>query len=167
MIRLEQIAIHDCYDILPGNIQEHQYSVGLVTADIIMLLLSADFVYDDFCWKTMLQALQRHERGVAYLIPVLLRPFHYKEAPFARFPMLPQEKPLTKWSDPDEACEHVVKNIDRTVEELRRKWEKESGIGVSTPYCSEEREHLALWPSETINQINIERRIVHNDDGKH
>ncbi len=167
MRRLERVVIHDCYDIPPGSIQEHQCNAALAGANIILLLLSADFVYDDFCWETMLQALQRHERGTACLIPILLRPFHYKEAPFARFQILLKEKPLTKWSDLDEACEHIVKGVDKMVEELRREREEEIGVGVPAAFFFEEREQLAVQTPEMISLLNIERRVSHNDDGKH
>lgn len=167
MTRSERVVIHDCDSTLPGIIREHQHNAGLAAADIILLLLSADFAYDDFCWETMVQALQRQERGEGRVIFILLRPFHYEEAPFARFQMLPQEKPLTKWSDLDEACEHVVKGVNKAVEELRRKWEQETGVEMPIPPCSKEREQLVVQPSETMSLINVERRVLHNEDGKH
>src|SRR5262245_39082371 len=44
-------------------------------ASVILLLIRVDFVASDYCYGVeMSQALTRHERGEARVIPVLLRP---------------------------------------------------------------------------------------------
>src|SRR5260370_10467153 len=52
----------------------HKY---LNTADIILLLVSSDFMFSDYCYSIeMNRAMERHERGEARVIPVLLRPVY-------------------------------------------------------------------------------------------
>jgi len=165
--RSERVVVQDCYDLLPGDFPEHKRNDPLTAAHIILLLLSADFIYNDFCWKTMLQALQLCERGSACLIPILLRPFYYDEmAPFARFQMLPKEKAISRWNDLDEAYVQVVKGVNRVVIELHTKWEKEVGVEATALCLSEQNDQLVIPSSETINLLNIERRVLHNNDGK-
>ena len=48
---------------------------NLDAADIILLLISADFIASDFCWsKEMARALERHTQGTARVIPVIVQP---------------------------------------------------------------------------------------------
>ena len=47
-------------------------------ADIILLLVSSDFIASPYCYALeMKEALARHERGEAVVIPVILRPCHW------------------------------------------------------------------------------------------
>jgi hypothetical protein len=56
---------------------------NLATADIILFLVSPDFIASDYCYDIEVkQALERHETGKAKVIPVILRPCDWKHAPF-------------------------------------------------------------------------------------
>jgi hypothetical protein len=66
-------------------------------------------------------ALQRHKKGQACVIPVILRKVDWHDEKFAELQALPRDgKPVTKWSDPDEALFDVAKGIKRVVEELEK-----------------------------------------------
>lgn len=53
-----------------SEIDEH-----LNTADIILLLVSSDFIDSDYCYDVeMKRALKRHEAEDARVIPIILRP---------------------------------------------------------------------------------------------
>jgi TIR domain len=57
---------------------------NLATADIVLLLVSPDFLASDYCWgEEMTKALQRHERGEARVIPIILRPCRWRNTPLA------------------------------------------------------------------------------------
>jgi hypothetical protein len=90
---------------------------NLSTANIILLLVSADFVASDYCYGVeMAKALELHQTGQAYVLPILLRPVDWQDAPFATLQMLPTgAKPITKWNDPEEALENVAKGIRNVV----------------------------------------------------
>lgn len=61
-------------------------------ADIILLLVSADFINSDYCYqREMRRAIERYERGEARVIPVLLRPCDWKGAPFAKLQGFPKD----------------------------------------------------------------------------
>ena len=56
---------------------------NLEAADIILLLISADFLASDYCWDIEIQrAMQRHKEKSAVVIPVLLRPCDTGDADF-------------------------------------------------------------------------------------
>src|SRR5437899_11887808 len=62
-------------DISAGTEWEREISEQLNTAQIILLLVSPDFMDSDYCYsKEMQKAMERHSRGEARVIPVLLRP---------------------------------------------------------------------------------------------
>src|SRR5262249_7608956 len=49
-------------------------------------------------------ALARHEAGACRVIPVILRPCDWRDAPFGKLLAAPKDgKPITRWPDPDEA----------------------------------------------------------------
>src|SRR6266566_1600964 len=98
-----------------GKIDEH-----LNAAQIILLLISADFIASDYCYDIeMTRALERHEIGEARVIPVILRPAEWKQAPFGKLKPLPTGgKPVVKWTDRDSAFLDIAQGIRRVIEEL-------------------------------------------------
>jgi hypothetical protein len=110
-------------DILPGAEWESQIMEHLKTAQIILLLISADFIDSDFCYSTkMTQAIDRHDTDQARVIPIILRPVDWKGAPFAKLQALPKGgKPVTKWPTHDEAFANVVQGIRAAIEDLTSK----------------------------------------------
>jgi len=99
-----------------GAIDEH-----LNGADVILLLVSADFLASDYCYDLeMTRALERHDARDACVIPVILRSVDWRGAPFAKLQALPRDgKPVTSWLDRDEAFTDVARGIRRAVEDLR------------------------------------------------
>ena len=99
------------------DIDEH-----LRKADIILLLVSADFIASDYCYdKEMRLAIERHERGEARVIPIILRPCDWGGAPFGKLQGFPKDmKPVTSWPSQDEALKDISIGIRRVAEELRR-----------------------------------------------
>jgi hypothetical protein len=61
-------------------------SANLEAADIVLLLVSPDFIASDYCFdKEMIRALDRHQEGTCTVIPVILRPCDWQDAPFGSF----------------------------------------------------------------------------------
>src|SRR5260370_6756388 len=92
----------------------------LDTANLILLLISSDFMNSDYCYgKEMRRALERHREGTCRVIPILLRPTFWEEAPFSHLQLLPTDaRPITRWPDRDEAFQDVVTEISRTIKDL-------------------------------------------------
>lgn len=94
----------------------------LMTADIILLLISADFFFSEYNWKIVLTlAKQRHKERKARVIPVLLRRVDNWQVVFdnLKLKVLPEgEKPVTDWKPYDNAFESIAKGIRDLVEEL-------------------------------------------------
>lgn len=107
--------------ITPGKKWEREIDEHLNTADIIVLLISADFLNSDYCYGAeMTIALRRYEAEEACVIPIILRKVDYwEEAPFGKIQALPKDAvPVTSWSNLDEALSDVARGIRKAVEEL-------------------------------------------------
>lgn len=87
--------------ILPGEEWDHRISENLESADIILLLVSADFIASPYCWDVEIRrAMEKHESGDARVIPIILRRADLTGAPFEKLQYLPQNaKPVTNWTD--------------------------------------------------------------------
>jgi TIR domain len=69
-------------NISGGSEWEHEISNHLDEADIILLLISPDFMDSDYCYGVeMKRALERHERREAHVIPIILRYVLWHETP--------------------------------------------------------------------------------------
>src|SRR5260370_19111528 len=110
---------HD-HEILPGEEWEQAIDKNLNTAHLILLLISPDFMASDYCFsKEMRRALERHTEGTCRVIPIILRPTYWEDAPFSSIQLLPTNaKPITSWPNPDEAFQDVVTEISRTIKDL-------------------------------------------------
>ena len=108
-------------EINPGQEWQRQIDENLNNADIILLLVSPDFMYSDYCYGTeMKRALERHEVGTARVIPIILRPTDWEDAPFSKLQMLPTDaNPVTKWGNKDEAFYDIARGIRKVIKELR------------------------------------------------
>jgi hypothetical protein len=93
---------------IDSSIDEH-----INSDDIILLLVSADFIASDYCYNVeMKRAIERHDRGEAIVIPVILRACDWRHAPFGRLNAVPLDsKPITQWPDIDEAILQVAKAV--------------------------------------------------------
>jgi methylase of polypeptide subunit release factors len=105
--------------ISPGYDWRLEIGRELETADIILLLVSASFLDSDFCQSVELRtAVERHQKGAARVIPILLRPCDVKGTPIEALQQLPRDaRPITKWRNRDEACQHVAESLRTVVEE--------------------------------------------------
>jgi len=106
--------------IAPGDEFERAINRALEEAQVILLLVSADFLASEYCYsKEMLRAVERHDAGEAKVLPVILRPCDWHRAPFGKLLATPTDgKPVKKWPDIDEAFLHVVQDVRRAIETI-------------------------------------------------
>ena len=117
-----QEIISDWYDgdVLPGTEREEQIMDHLKTSQIILLLISKDFLASKFCYSVELkEAIARHNANQARVLPVILRPTDWEGAPFAKLQVLPTDaRPVVMWSNRDAAFKDVVAGIRRAIQDL-------------------------------------------------
>lgn len=107
-------------DITGGQEWAGQIDQNLEAADIILLLVSADFLASDYCYdKEMARALERQAAGAARVIPIVMRPVDWESTPFHKLQALPAgAKAITTWPNRDEGWVDVAKGIRRVVQAL-------------------------------------------------
>jgi tetratricopeptide (TPR) repeat protein len=96
---------------------------ALIEADLILLLISADFIASDYCYgKEMTLALERHQRGEARLVPVLLHPCDWESAPFSRCQGFPRDnRPISAHPAGEQgALSEVASELRRLAISLQR-----------------------------------------------
>jgi hypothetical protein len=105
--------------ITAGEPVNQAISASLEAADIVLLLVSPDFLASDYCYEEeMLRAIERHNAGKCTVVPVILRPCDWHDTPFGGLLAVPKDgKPITQWPDIDAAFLDVTTAIKRIVRE--------------------------------------------------
>lgn len=106
--------------IVAGDEVDEQIFSKLETADIILLLVSSDFISSPYCYsREMARAMELHEAGQARVIPVILRHCMWHAAPFGKLMAAPKDgKPVSSWPDRDEALADVAKEVSKAVQAM-------------------------------------------------
>jgi hypothetical protein len=114
--------IEPWHDRRIGGGQEFSREIDqhLETADVILLLVSSDFLASDYCYDVeMKRAMERHAAGEARVIPVILRPCDWHDAPFGRLLATPPDgKPVTRFPTLDDAFVLVVADIKQALRQM-------------------------------------------------
>lgn len=134
-----QSVISGWYDreILPGAEWEAEIEENLDAADIILLLISADFIGSAYCTYEAEKAIDRHNAGSATVIPIILRPVDWAGAPYSKLQALPTDaKPVTKWGNRDEAFADIAKGIRRAASTVRSTEERPSSRQQMPEICN-------------------------------
>jgi TIR domain len=106
--------------MIAGDRLDWEIDRNLNEADIILLLVSPDFLASDYCYKIeKARALERQQVGEARVISVILRPCDWEHTDLPQFLVTPKDgKPVTQWPDRDEAFLDIVRSIRRAIEDI-------------------------------------------------
>ncbi len=113
------------YDGLVEAGQEWQATTkkAMQEAEIILLLISADFIASDECYnESMTTALAMHKADKCRVIPVILRHCLWKETPFAALQALPSNgEPIQSsfWKNSEEPFLQVTQKLSTLVYQLQ------------------------------------------------
>ncbi|HEU5374478.1 MAG TPA: NB-ARC domain-containing protein, partial [Ktedonobacteraceae bacterium] len=119
------ITVWSDHDISAGTEWKRELDTRLNKAQIILLLISADFLASEYLYSTEVErAMEMHEAGTARVIPIILRHTLWETAPFGKLQALPKKgksvEPVTGsyWQNTDEAFLNVAKGIRKVIKEL-------------------------------------------------
>jgi Tfp pilus assembly protein PilF len=134
-----------------GQIDEH-----LEAAEIILLLVSADFLASEYCYdKEMTRALDRDKRGEARVVPVILRPCDWQSSPLNGLQVLPKDgQPVVDWQTEDHGFLNVVEGLRRVVDEIAPKVQPAPAAVGSKPAFK------SLPPSRTWRSVVAAALVV-------
>ena len=144
-------------DISAGSEWRGQIDQHLESADIILLLISPDFIASDYCYDVELAlALRRHNNHECVVVPVFLREVDVSGAPFAELQGLPRDaRPIASWSDHDAAFAEVARGIRQIALTL-------SGThgSLSNPAAQEPTSASGHVPADVVAEARDIQRIA-------
>lgn len=107
--------------IVPGQEWAPEIIRRLDEADIILLLVTSSFLGSEFIGRVELtRALERHRRGEAIVIPVILKPADWQSAGLAGLQALPKDgKAVSTWPDHDAAYLDIAHGLRRAIDAWR------------------------------------------------
>lgn len=150
--------------IMPGTDWEAEIEAHLNAADIILLLISPDFVQSDYCYNVeMRRALDRHHSPEKTdVIPIILRPVNWLDLPIGALQAWPTRgKPISLWDNPDTAYQNVVKGIGKVVSSLLAiQWKNEA-----RSYYMLGAHEDALHAYDEALRLNPKNADIHRDRG--
>ena len=168
--RDKYINLWSAIDITAGLEQQEELYRHLNSAQVILLLVSPDFIASNSCYDIEQRALERHKRGEARVIPIILRPVDWIGGPLGKLQALPNNgKPVTglDWHDHDSAFYDVAKEIRKVIEQLMTNHSPALPIAIE----AEEQEttqvestyptiHQWSTPSSLIPSTEIEKLVL-------
>jgi len=113
-------------ELIAGQEWNEEIMAELNKANIILLLISIDFIASQYIWdKELATAMKRHEEGTAHIVPVIMKNCLWQDMPFAKLQALPRNaKPVTSYGNRDDAFTEIAVSINKLVESMINKSQK-------------------------------------------
>ncbi len=143
-------------EISPGMEWQREIDSHLNASDIVLLLVSPHFMVSDYCYGIeMKRALERHDMGTCRVVPILLRPVDWEDAPFSKLQVLPDNVlPATSWLNRDEAYWNVARGIRQAVKDLLSQKTKEQWLDEGHTHFKDYRFNEALAAYEQAIRLD-------------
>ena len=112
-------AWHDG-EIRAGDDYAREILNHLSKAHIILLIISQDFIVSDYCYNTeMEEALKRHDKGQARVIPIIAREASWEDTPIKNLQVLPEgAKPINSRTRREKTLKKIARGIEKEIEKL-------------------------------------------------
>lgn len=151
--------------ILAGSDLDEAISGNLESADIILLLVSADFLASDYCYsREMQRAMERHAAREAVVIPVILKPCDWHSAPFGKLLATPRDgKAVTSWANIEEALADVASHIRKRVEDANRQTGKATAPASGRPAASTATAQVAAPAVPRSSNLRLKQEFTEHD----
>jgi internalin A len=119
LVRLEKLQLWDDRSIDAGTDWRETIFQHLAAADIVLCLVSPDFVKSDFCYQEEFStALLEHNRGEKVIVPIRLRSTDWDGLPLAAIQGVPGVW-VTSAGNKDEAWTEVSAALRRVLEQVK------------------------------------------------
>ncbi len=106
-------------DILAGSDLNAEIARELEAADLLLLLVSPDFIASDYCVeREMKRALERHAAGAARVVPIIVEECDWKAmGELRQLKAVPTDgKAISEWANANTAYLDVVQELRRIIE---------------------------------------------------
>src|SRR5262249_21930305 len=130
----------------------------LERADVVLLLVSADFLASDYCQdKELARAMERHVQGTARVVPVILRACDWEGSAFGKLQALPRDgNPIDGHPGVmDSALKQVAVALREIANELRR-----VNQPLGTPKLASDTRTLTDAPRSAVEPQSAESAAI-------
>jgi len=116
--RCNKVETWNDRELIAGTKFDAEIKKHLNEDEIIILLISADFIASDYCYDIeMKRALEREKNGECTVIPIILRDCLWQITPLKDLLALPKDgKPISTFVNEDEAYLQIVKAVNDIID---------------------------------------------------
>lgn len=116
--RSDKISTWNDRELPAGAEWDKTIKAELENADIVLLLISKDFIKSDYIWNIEIKrAIEKHENGTAVVIPIFCKSCDFEGMPFEKLQGLPRDaRFIASQPDKDQVFTEVAKGIRKIVE---------------------------------------------------
>ncbi|UKO99394.1 SUMF1/EgtB/PvdO family nonheme iron enzyme [Nostoc sp. UHCC 0870] len=160
------ISIWQDRKISPGTEWDKEIKDNLQTADIILLLVSPDFIASEYCNGVEVKiAIERHNAGDARVIPVILRNVFWQLDHFVKLQALPTNAtPVKSWTNQDDAFTDIAQGIRKVAQELIRKRQEEQARANKASALAQYRQKVEEFAAD--GEISMAESFILQDEQK-
>ncbi|WP_461631647.1 Hsp70 family protein [Labilibaculum euxinus] len=116
--------------IKAGDEWDKKISENLLKSDLILLLISPDFMGSKYCYEIEVKkAIELHKKNKAIVVPIILRYCDWKQSEFEILQCLPTDaKPINSknWENEDAAFLNVIEGLKEVIKSINSKRTKEA-----------------------------------------
>lgn len=118
--RCNKVKEWDDRQLIVGTLFEDTIKKHLQEDEIIILLISSDFINSDYCYNVeMEKAIERAKIGTCKIIPIIIRPCLWQITPLKDFLALPEDgKPISTYENEDLAYLEIVTELNKQIQDF-------------------------------------------------
>ncbi|MCO6059923.1 toll/interleukin-1 receptor domain-containing protein [Pseudomonas sp. MOB-449] len=126
LIMLKRNGVVDSWNdrmLLAGDKLDAEIENNLLAADLVILLVSQDFLSSYYCYEIELtKALQKANEDGSRVIAVIVDHCTWKDTPLSQFVLLPKDaKPVVTFENPNEAWLGISESIKDVCRDVKKK----------------------------------------------
>ncbi len=119
LVRLDKLVLWDDRAIEAGEEWNKVIFQQLAEADLVLCLISADFIHSDFCYtQELAEALSAHHQGEKTVIPIRLRECLWDDLPLAKIQGMPSQW-ISAAADKDAAWTELAKSLEPAISQAK------------------------------------------------
>jgi hypothetical protein len=120
---------------MPGGVETRTWiAEHLDAADLVLLMVSADFLSGEPTYEQMERALALQAGEGTRVVPVVVRPVDLGSTPLASMPRLPRSGlAISSSSDADKTYTEIVAELRSVVADLQSRRNNTKSVGISAP----------------------------------